>query len=120
MKTNQTIKNYGKSRCTDVHYYLGRLNIEYNFPYSKDDTDTLFRMVEALEGYSSADFSASFKKLDSMKTYGPINRSHIKKACAEAKVDRIRKEKLEEPPAPPPKRCPMPADFKARIAKSLS
>lgn len=110
-------KKYTKSRCRDVQYYLDGLNRNYGFPFSED---TLFEMIVHFQGFTTSDFSASFKILDTMQFWGSIKRSHIRKACEEAKADRIRKKQLEEPPAPPTKGCPMPADIKKRITESLS
>ena len=114
MKTNKhdVIKKYGKSRCLDVQYYLDRLNRSYGFPYSEK---TLYEMVVDFEGYTKADLSASYKKLDSMEFYGPVKRSHIKKACDEAKADRIREEHFQEF-KPIPSGIPIPND----VAKKLT
>lgn len=110
-------KKYGKSRCHDVQYYLDSLSRNYGFPFSED---TLFEMLDDFKEYSTADFSASYKKLDEMEFYGSVKRSHIRKACKESKADRIRKQQLDEPPPPIKKGCPMPANIKIRLTKSLS
>jgi len=105
-------RKFGKSRCRDVEYYLDGLNRNYGFPFS---VDTLCEMIKDFEGFTSEDFSVSFSKLDSMEFYGPIKRSHIKKACEEAKNQRIREEQFKEyPPLSPG--CPMPDN----IAKKLN
>lgn len=115
MKINKydVIKKYGKSRCLDVQYYLDRLSRGYGFPYSEM---TLYEMVVDFENYTEEDFSASYKKLDEMEFYGPVKRSHIKKACSEAKADRIRAKQLQEVP-PTPGGCPMPDHIAKHLTK---
>lgn len=112
----EIIKKYGKTRCLDVHYYLERLGRDYNFPYSDA---THCEMLEDFQEYTPSDFSLSHKKLIEMKFFGAINRSHIKKACEEAKAERIREEKFNEKPLPV-KGCPMPPHIKKKLAKILS
>lgn len=114
--SKEIIKKYGKSRCLDVQYYLDRLNRGYNFPYSDK---TLYEMVVDFEEFTSADFSLSHKKLDSMEFYGAIKRSHIRKACEEAKADRIRKKQLQESP-PTAEGCPMPDYIKNKLKDILT
>ncbi len=105
-------KKYGKSRCCDVQYYLNGLNRNYGFPSSEE---TLCEMIIDFNGFTSEDFSASFQKLDAMEFFGTIKRSHIRKACEDAKADRIREKQLKEP-LPITVGCPMPD----HIAKKLT
>lgn len=110
------LKEYGPSRVEDIHYFLNRLNKDYGFPYSEQ---TLLEMVIDFKGFTNSDFSASYKILNKMDFYGAMKMSNIRKACEEAKADRIRKEKLEEP-LPVMKGCPMPDYIKKQIKESLS
>ncbi len=112
---HDVIKKYGKSRCRDVQYFLDRISRSYGYPYSED---TLYEMVQDFEEFTDADFSASYEKLDFMEFYGPIKRSHIKRACSEAKADRIRKRQLQEVPAVSAG-CPMPKNVAEKLSNIL-
>jgi len=114
MKTKHNIeKEYGKSRCRDVQYYLDGLNRNYGFPFSEK---TLCEMIVDFEGFTEKDFSDSFKILDSMEFYGSIKRSHIKKACEDAKRQRIRVKQFQEVP-PVPGGCPMPGNVAQKLTE---
>lgn len=108
-------KKYGKSRCRDVQYYLDGLNRNYGFPFSES---TLCEMIVNFEGFTDQDFSASFKILDSMEFYGAIKRSHIRKACEEAKRQRIRDDQFKEIPSVP-EGCPMPKNVAEKLTDLL-
>jgi hypothetical protein len=104
-------KKYGKSRCSDVQYYINRLRENYGFPNSEE---TLYQMIEHFQEFTTEDFSASFKKLDAMKFYGPVKRSHIWEACEESKADRVREKQLQEP-LPKTVGCPMPDNIREKL-----
>jgi len=108
-------KKYGKSRCLDVQYYLDGLNRNYGFPFSEN---TLIEMIISFEGFTEMDFYLSMEKLDAMEFYGQIKRSHIRKACEDARADRVRKNKLLEK-MPDPTGCPMPAHIAKKLTEIL-
>ncbi len=110
------VKEYGKTRCLDVTYFVDRLNTGYGFPYSDK---IICEMMVDFKEYTNADLMKSLEKLRKTVIYGNIDLSDIEKACKEAKADRIRKEKLLEVP-PRTNGCPMPADIKKQIENSLS